>query len=214
MTVPVEALEVYLRQQGISEADIGGALSVPVSKNYFLIHDTSHRQINGQAFPTNIDATSWSGNKLTNLKARKGVHIYINRLGHSRTVTDFHADKGLATQFEVRHQKPLFLNVELVQPRRKGVKSIYAIAPSPGFTDAQYDRLALTYIAASTRRGAWLIPAFHCVVDFGVGTHDDPQNFDLNRWTSRLSLLLREIIDTKKEKGDFPANRPIQPTPA
>jgi len=38
-------------------------------------------------------------------------------------------------------------------------------SPDPGFTPAQYERLALQYIIASVRRGSWMIPAFHCVLD-------------------------------------------------
>ena len=33
-----------------------------------------------------------------------------------------------------------------------------ALAPEPGFTVAQYDRLALLYVSASVPHGAWLIP--------------------------------------------------------
>jgi len=68
------------------------------------------------------------------------------------------------------------------------------VAPVPGFSDQQLDRLALLYVAASVRRGQWLIPAFHAVLDIGIpDAHDDPQNFDLGRWDSRLGALLGEI---------------------
>jgi hypothetical protein len=57
------------------------------------------------------------------------------------------------------------------------------IAPVPGFSDAQLERLALVYVAASLRRSRWLIPAFHAVIDHEyVGGHDDPQQFDLEKW--------------------------------
>src|SRR5262249_41348756 len=96
---------------------------------------------------------------------------------------------------EIRHsnKRKVSVNVELVQPRLRDARGIDAIAPTPGFTDPQLDRLALVYIAASVRRGQWLIPAFHGVVDFGVGSHDDPQNFDLEHWASCLAALLQEI---------------------
>ena len=68
------------------------------------------------------------------------------------------------------------------------------IAPEPGLTDAQLDRLALVYVAASVRRGAWLIPAFHAAVEAGIPeAHDDPQNFDLARWAERLGRLIGEL---------------------
>jgi hypothetical protein len=75
------------------------------------------------------------------------------------------------------------------------------VAPRPGFTPAQYDRLALLYVAASVRHGRWLIPAFHAVLDsyFAEG-HDDPQNFDMNafsravkRHASRLGRLHAQV---------------------
>ena len=61
-----------------------------------------------------------------------------------------------------------------------------------GFSEKQMDRLALVYIAASVRRGSWLIPAFHATVDAGIpNAHDDPQNFDLQLWTKRLCILVK-----------------------
>lgn len=51
------------------------------------------------------------------------------------------------------------------------------------FSDAELKRLALVYVAASLRRGQWLIPAFHAVIDSGFKDgHDDPQCFDLEKW--------------------------------
>jgi hypothetical protein len=67
---------------------------------------------------------------------------------------------------------------------------------------SQLDRLALVYVAASVRRGQWLIPAFHAVLDLQVGTHDDPQNFDLNRWATRLDLLLNSMSRGSATPGD------------
>ncbi|MHC5194739.1 hypothetical protein ACYSUW_13390 [Pseudomonas frederiksbergensis] len=61
------------------------------------------------------------------------------------------------------------------------------IAEKPGFTQVQYERLALVYIAASHRAGQWLVPAYHLAVDDRVGdAHDDPQNFDLNDFGSKI----------------------------
>jgi hypothetical protein len=91
----------------------------------------------------------------------------------------------------------LFLHIELVQPRRRdpdGGRRNDAIAPLPGFSRAQYDKLALLYAAASRRAGNWLIPAFHAVLDKGFsGAHDDPQNFDINEFDASIGRLLAEL---------------------
>ncbi len=42
-------------------------------------------------------------------------------------------------------------------------------APEPGFTDAQYEKLALLYAVASRRSGSWMIPVYHAVLDKGIG---------------------------------------------
>ena len=95
---------------------------------------------------------------------------------------------------EERSRRGLFLGIELIQPRKLDARGIDAAAPNPGFTEAQLDRLALTYVAPSLRRGLWMIPAFHAAIDEGLhNAHDDPQNFDLNIWAQRLSLLLDTI---------------------
>ena len=68
------------------------------------------------------------------------------------------------------------------------------IGPQPGFSDAQLERLALAYLAASVRRKQWLVPAFHAALDAGIpGGHDDPQNFDLDRWANKLCSLLQAL---------------------
>ena len=72
--------------------------------------------------------------------------------------------------------KGLFLHIEMVQPRRQeaGLPRSDTIAPEPGFTDAQYNTLALLYVIASTRAHVWLTPGFHSDVDAGiVAKHDD-----------------------------------------
>ena len=95
--------------------------------------------------------------------------------------------------------KGMQLHIELVQPRRrdpnrKPKATNDAIAPVPGFTRAQYERLALLYICASVRRGTWLIPAFHAVIDAGMkDAHDDPQNFELDLWAKKLGDLIKQI---------------------
>lgn len=199
-------LRKYLQAKAIKEADIGGSLDNPVSRannndqnaelaRYFVIHDTSTPNFGNNPFPNNINQASWSGNNLNN--APKVAHVFINRVGQSVTKVDFKTPFR-ATKFEMQEvqRKGLFLNVELVQPRRRspqGGANNDALSPNPGFTTEQLDRLALVYIAASVRREKWLIPAFHVVVDIGVGDHDDPQNFSLDQWATQLNDLLTEI---------------------
>src|SRR5258707_1635331 len=60
----------------------------------------------------------------------------------------------------------------------------------PGFTQAQYQKLALLYAMASARAGTWLIPAFHAAIDEGLSdAHDDPQNFDMDMFVSAMTTL-------------------------
>jgi hypothetical protein len=84
----------------------------------------------------------------------------------------------------------------MIQPRRSGFGHGRndTGAPLPGFTSAQYDRLALLYPLVSVRGGKWLIPAFHAVIDAGIHNgHDDPQNFDLDSFVQSLSFLLARL---------------------
>jgi hypothetical protein len=130
---------------------------------------------------------------LQSLVRRENAHVFIDRTGQSKTSVDF-ASPLRTTAFEKLAEvsrRGLFLGIELIQPRKLDPRGIDAIAPSPGFTEAQLDRLALTYIAASIRRGRWMIPAFHAAIDAGLyNAHDDPQNFDLKQWAQRLQVLL------------------------
>jgi hypothetical protein len=62
------------------------------------------------------------------------------------------------------------------------------------FTPAQQDRLALLYVVASVRAGAWLIPAYHATIDENLaGGHDDPQGFNLADWASRVDALAARL---------------------
>jgi hypothetical protein len=130
-------------------------------------------------------------------------------VGDSVTRKDFNipwrSTKRESDQFcGVNKCKGLFLAVELVQPRKcqpnagqiqcSPPRKNDAKSPDPGFTKAQLDRLAVVYVAASVRRGKWLIPAFHVVLDQIVqGGHDDPQNFNLDQWSKQLNDILTEI---------------------
>jgi hypothetical protein len=86
----------------------------------------------------------------------------------------------------------------LVQPRRRDAKNPNpendSIAPLPGFTDKQYERLGLLYICASVRRGTWLVPAYHSAIDAGIkDAHDDPQNFELAEFARKISYLIKKL---------------------
>ncbi|HEV7373319.1 MAG TPA: hypothetical protein VGN95_01260 [Pyrinomonadaceae bacterium] len=220
LNVDKAALELYLLGHNISVADIGGSLSDtlspanPVESNaplarYFVIHDVSTPNYMEAPFPPDINEATWIWNDLSRRWINKKVtHVYINRLGESATAVDFKTqlpDPNHGTKFARDHLrnkgKGLYLHVELVQPRRtdpKGSPKNDAIAPTQGFTDAQLERLALVYIAASVRRGEWLIPAFHAAIDVGIpDAHDDPQNFDTTRWANQLRALLKSIKATR-----------------
>ena len=203
-----QQLRRYLAAESISEADAGGAVDAPLSRavgrlvapvaRYFVIHDTSYPNFLAEPIPDHINDASWDFNDFSLRNPALGGgpkgHVYVNRLGDSLLVRDF-GTAGYASKLE--KDKPsltgLFLHVELVQPRHSvpgGGKGNDGLAPDPGFTPAQYDRLALLYIAASVRKGTWLIPAFHAVLDTGFANgHDDPQNFSLNDWSTALVRL-------------------------
>jgi hypothetical protein len=216
LKVSQAALRLYLTAQNISEADLGGSLSDPVSRanpvdvdaafaRYFIIHDVSTPNYMDAPFPPDINEASWVWNDLPRKWIKtKVTHVYISRTGESATAVDFKEqlpDPYHGTKFardRLRNKgKGLYLHVELVQPRRrdpKGAPDNDRFAPMPGFTDAQLKRLALVYLTASVRAGRWLIPAFHAAVDAGIpDAHDDPQNFDLTRWANHLAALLESI---------------------
>jgi hypothetical protein len=223
LNVDKAAFQRYLLDHNIGEADIGGSLSDALSPanliepnaplaRYFVIHDVSTPNYMEAPFPQDINEATWMWNDLSLRWINKKVtHVYINRLGESVTAVDFKTqlpDPNHGTKFARDHLrnrgKGLYLHVELVQPRRtdpQGSPKNDALAPTPGFTDAQLERLALVYIAASVRRGEWLIPAFHAAIDVGIpDAHDDPQNFDTTRWASQLRALLKSIKATRAKK--------------
>ena len=216
VTIDRILLQRYLSKHQITESDIGGSLDEPLSPatlpdgsvspaRYFVIHDVSTPNYLEKSFPENINDAMWDWNDLPKHWANTRVaHIFINRVGESVTAVEFNSplpQKRFGTKFArdrlQERAKGLQLHVELVQPRRSdplGKPGNDAIAPLPGFTDAQMDRLALIYVAASVRRGEWLIPAFHAAIDAGIpDAHDDPQNFDLDHWAKRLNALLKDV---------------------
>jgi hypothetical protein len=204
-----DQIRTYLNTNHINEWEVGGTLDMPLSSvkdgngnvtyaKYMVIHDTSFPRY-GTDFPSNINDDNWEWNRLGRWVARV-THIYVNRIGDSKTMTPFH-DGMTATKLE-RYvlgdgaTRGLYLHIELIQPRkaRKGYGRHNDVdAPNPGFTDAQYKRLALLYTIASVRKGEWLIPAFHACVDSGIKfAHDDPQNFELEKFFNYLNEVRTE----------------------
>jgi hypothetical protein len=195
-------LRSYLQAHNIREDASGGSIDDPVCHansddaaaplaRYFMIHDTSTKLQSGESFDPNfINTASWSGNHLSQLPRGK-THIYITRLGETLMDNNYQTP-WRATQFELHQPHALlrgvFLHHELVQPRM-GPGASDPDSPDPGFTPVQYQRLALQYLLASVRRGSWMIPAFHGVLDLHVGDHDDPQHFDLAAWGNALVTI-------------------------
>ncbi len=211
-----ENLRKYLHRNKIDEKEIGGSLDEKVSVAtlpngekmqalYFIIHDTSSPYLKDAPFPSdfNTDKT-WNGNDLSIWLKQPVAHIFVNRLGESITTTNFNeaVTKGWGTKFARDFLKAggkgLQIHIELIQPRRRDINTSNPendlIAPMPGFTDAQYERLAVLYIAASVRRDSWLIPAYHSAIDAGIkDAHDDPQNFLLEKFSKALKKLLINV---------------------
>jgi hypothetical protein len=207
-------LKQYLQRRVIEESRLGGSVDRPLSvATYFIIHDTSTPHLVREQFPSNdvINGPEWNRGRINRLLSGQQTHVWIDRVGESATSRDYSlptVKTGVKVEKRYRNLRGRLLHNELIQPRRcnpavrvccrvVGRETVCndAIAPEPGFSEAQLDRLALLYVAASTRRGKWLIPAFHGVVDdeFGSAAHDDPQNFDLNLWANRLQLLLDDL---------------------
>jgi hypothetical protein len=199
------ALQTYLASHQIAEADIGGAVTNKLAAKYFVIHDTSTPNYLDQPIPTNINTASWSHNGLERWLQRPVAHVFVNRLGQSITPRAWIASQR-ATKLEVRvlgeKSRGLFVHTELVQPRQRdpqGSARNDAIAPTPGFTEVQLDRLALLFVSASVQHGNWMIPGFHACVDAGIpDAHDDPQNFDLALWAARVAKLLNDLENGPK----------------
>lgn len=205
----VHQVEAFITSKSISQDDLGGSLKSPISKNthgtkarYFVIHDTSTPNFNEEDFPSNVDSTDWKHNDVHTIwKDRKLAHVFVGRTGKSYSPVHFDTP-WRATKFEYRGldaaiSKGLFIHIELVQPRRSDPSKWTGndiLAPTPGFTVSQYERLALLYISASYRSGSWLIPAFHANLDAGIPDgHDDPQNFNLSAFSEAISRVMKDL---------------------
>jgi hypothetical protein len=64
----------------------------------------------------------------------------------------------------------------------------------------------LVYVAASVRKGTWMIPAFHGVLDVGVGDHDDPQHFELQKCASMVQVTVEEVEADRPSERDRRGN--------
>lgn len=185
-------------------AVLAESLSRPVSRardndpsapqlRYFVIHDTSTPYLADKPFPRPLDDNPTVNDVDRFLGPNAVAHAFIDRRGAILWGHDV-STPWRATKLESRivgvPAKGLFIHIENVEPRRrdpKGPPDNGWIAPRPGLTANQYDRLALLYLYASRRAGVWLIPAFHADVDEGIpAAHDDPQNFDLNAFANAL----------------------------
>ncbi|MCU0238245.1 MAG: hypothetical protein MUC29_02305 [Pyrinomonadaceae bacterium] len=209
-----EKLRKYLQKKTFDEQTLGGNLDQQLSKAklpngeeiqslYFVIHDTSTPNYLEKDFPKDINEKTWRFNNNEMWLKNPVAHIFVNRLGESITTTPFDepVKKGFGTKFARDYlkadAKALQIHIELVQPRKSDTtksKGNDLFSPEIGFTDAQYEKLALLYVCASVRRGTWLIPAYHSAIDAGIkDAHDDPQNFDLNKFAVKLSELLKKF---------------------
>ena len=217
-----EAIAALLRERGAAE-NLIATISHPVSHahdndplsrsaTYIVLHDTSTPNYRTQPWPKSIDDDP-KINNLARYECTNDIepaHVFINRGGAILLAHDF-AVPWRATKFESAKNhgtalKGLFLHIELIQPRRAlsgyGRRNDF-LAPVPGFTQAQYDSLALIYAVASTRAGFWLIPAFHSVLDEGIrNKHDDPQNFELDAFAQSLDALITELGTRMSAKSD------------
>jgi hypothetical protein len=196
----------------VSRAHDGDPFS-PAAR-YFVIHDTSGPKLG--SFPLDLDFNP-KINNLARFRCSDSfelAHAVINRPGDVFYGHDFgvpwRSTKFERALFFGTALKGLFLHVEMIQPRRGGPghHANDIAAPNPGFTEAQYERLALLYVVASVRAGEWLIPAFHAVLDGDLrGGHDDPQNFDLAAFAHALEGILERLTGQAEhrhfERRDF-----------
>jgi hypothetical protein len=202
-TLTLEQVKRFLSARGISETDVGGSLSVRLTKpKYYVIHDTSDL-LEASQFPANINDAGSSLNKLSRRVTKKICHVYISRAGQSATAVVFESTSppsGTKLGSCNRAPKTAFIHIEYIQPRIRDRSVRFpndALAPDPGFSDAQLERLALIYAVASVRSGKWLIPAYHSPLDLGFpDRHDDPQNFNLQDWAGKLQTLIAQIRST------------------
>ena len=165
---------------------------------YFVIHDTSTPFYGDEPFPKRLESDLLVNSFEPYIAREPVAHIFLNRVGQIWAGHDF-VEPWRATKLESYVIGPAargrFVHIETVQPRRfaPGSDSLAnTVGPQPGFSKAQYRMLAALYVYASARAGRWLIPAQHNTVDAGIpDAHDDPQNFELERFGEELGKLLK-----------------------
>ena len=165
---------------------------------YFVIHDTSTPFYGDEPFPKRLESDLLVNSFEPYITSQPVAHIFLNRVGQIWAGHDF-IEPWRATKLESYVIGPAsrgrFVHIETVQPRRfaPGSDSLAnTVGPQPGFSKAQYRMLAALYVYASARAGRWLIPAQHNTVDAGIpDAHDDPQNFELERFGEELGKLLK-----------------------
>jgi hypothetical protein len=226
-----EALSAFLSGQNL-EWNFAAHLWQPIARardndpdapsaRYFVIHDTSGPNYGYRSFPDDIDGAS-KINNLANFRCTDNwelAHIIVNRSGGMLLGHDF-GTPWRATKFERAKDfngalKGLFVHTELIQPRRAAPGFGHyndAGTPTPAFTAAQYDRLALLYTIASVRAEHWLIPAFHAAIDAEIRNgHDDPRNFDIESFAASIDALVEKL---KEPRSEATADATIVPAPA
>ena len=209
-------LRMYLQEARIAEGDLGGSLDDSLASSrlpggqlresiYFVIHDTSSPFLGDDPFPSDMNSDAgWKGDNLQLWLDQPVAHVFVNRLGNSVTTTRFSepVKMGWGTKFARDilkvDAKGLEIHIELIQPRRRDPNDASPnndrIAPVPDFTSKQYLSVALLCVCARSRRGLWMIPAYHAALDAGIkDAHDDPQNFSLKSFAKQLSKLIRKI---------------------
>jgi hypothetical protein len=198
-----EAAAAYYATEGLMADRLGTPLSRTsggLEALYFVIHDTSSPNFLTEPFPADVDSDRSINNLNRYRSDQAAAHVFVNRRGEIYVGHDF-ATPWRATRLESRFAgsaaRGRFIHVELIQPRRSDPnlgQGNDAIAPLPGFSQAQYRRLAQLYVLASFRGGTWLLPGFHAVLDSGFpGGHDDPQNFDLEAFDKALGRVIGEL---------------------
>jgi hypothetical protein len=181
---------------------------------YFVIHDTSGPNYRRHEFPIDVDDDP-AINNLARFHCSDSwelAHVIVNREGEMLLGHDF-STPWRATKFERAVQfdgalKGLFVHIELVQPRRSEAalhRSNDAEPPVPAFSAVQYERLALLYIIASVRAGAWLTPAFHAAIDAHIPNgHDDPLNFDLAAFARAIDTVAEQVQSPQRRQAQAP----------
>ena len=188
---PYRTYAVEHARDPVSQTEAGLPLA------YFVIHDTSTPFYHSEPFPKRLESDLLVNSFEPYIVGQPVAHIFLNRVGQIWAGHDF-VEPWRATKLESYLIGPAargrFTHIETVQPRRfmPGTNSLdNTYGPEPGFSEAQYKMLAALYVYASARAGKWLIPAQHNTVDAGIpGAHDDPQNFELERFGDELEKLV------------------------